>query len=92
MLHPDWVPSKLNPLTGKSESFVKNSDHLIQFFKSVTFKAQIPLSASMSLVLSLIYQLTKPYKSSEINSMTIAHWWNGSPCKSKTPWNYWKFV
>jgi hypothetical protein len=28
-------------------------------------------------VLSLMYQLTKPYKSSEISSITMTHWQNG---------------
>jgi hypothetical protein len=34
----------------------------------------------------------KPYKSSEINSITMTHWWNGLFCMSKPSLNCWKFV
>jgi hypothetical protein len=43
-------------------------------------------------VFSLIYQLMKHYKPSEINSIMMTHWWNGLPCNSNPQWNCWRFV
>jgi hypothetical protein len=44
------------------------------------------------LVFSLMYQSTKPYKSSEINSTAMTHWGNGLSCRSKPSWNCWRFA
>jgi hypothetical protein len=63
----------LSPLVAKSESFLKNLGHFMQLWKSV---------ALMLLVFSLMYQLMKPYKSSEISSIMMTHWQNSLPCRS----------